>query len=524
MPRRSRIVASVLSLVLGAALWFVFAPPVLGGSTTILSIDGNSMEPGWHAGDLSIVRGSTYEVGDVVAYRSGEIGAILLHRIVSIEDGRYTLKGDNNDFLDVDRPTMGEIVGEEFLRIPAGAKALRAISSPRFFAVTAALSFLFFVIRRRRAGDRSVPKRSMTMTPDLRTRVLAAGAAPAARAAIAGCLAFGFVASGIGVAAARAKPAAGAATAAYTHEGSFAYEARAPRSVYPGGAARTGDAIFLEVSDEAEFSFDYSFASTSTAEISGTIGLEGLITDAAGWSRRFSIAADEPFTGPAATVTGTLDLRMLKRIVARVQAATKVARTIYRVVVLPVVEVGGTLDGSRIDETFDPALPLEYDGLVLRYVADPEAANDPLRPSRAGSTQTAAATHGAATVTLLGATLPARPIAVGAGLLALLAFAAAAALHKSAQRIETLGARERLRTRFADRLVALEHLPERTSVVVATVEGFERLALASDGPIFEHEDRYGISWMLKDGESLYAYREDAGAFTDMELRGFVNLP
>ena len=39
-----------------AAAWAVLAPPELGGSTRYVILDGSSMAPSLHAGDLAVIR------------------------------------------------------------------------------------------------------------------------------------------------------------------------------------------------------------------------------------------------------------------------------------------------------------------------------------------------------------------------------------------------------------------------------------------------------------------------------------
>ena len=121
--------SAVVALVL-ATVW-LFWPSALGGGTTYVTTHGISMEPGFHTGDLAILSpADSYSVGDVVAYRSESLDTIVMHRIVSMDGDGFVTQGDNNDWLDEDRPTEDEILGRLFFRIPQGGKALDALRSP----------------------------------------------------------------------------------------------------------------------------------------------------------------------------------------------------------------------------------------------------------------------------------------------------------------------------------------------------------------------------------------------------------
>ena len=112
--RRGFLVASG-SLAAAAALaaaWIVLAPASLGGSASYMVIDGVSMEPHLHRGDLVIVRAqASYGVGQVVAYHNLQLGRVVLHRIVSEAGGSYAFKGDNNNFVDFYHPPSSELIG-----------------------------------------------------------------------------------------------------------------------------------------------------------------------------------------------------------------------------------------------------------------------------------------------------------------------------------------------------------------------------------------------------------------------------
>jgi len=134
--------------------WLVLAPPQLGGSTSFVAVDGSSMFPSLQGSDLVALRpASNPEVGDVVGYRSELLDRVVLHRITGIEGGRYILKGDNNSFVDPDRPVRSEIVGKVWFDIPKGGHLIAWLQVPWVLAAVAA--FFVLLIGFDGAGTRS---------------------------------------------------------------------------------------------------------------------------------------------------------------------------------------------------------------------------------------------------------------------------------------------------------------------------------------------------------------------------------
>jgi signal peptidase I len=147
-----RALSFLLLVGLLAGGWWVVAPPALGGRTSIVVVDGSSMNPRLAPSDVVALRSaSSYGVGDVVAYRSKLLGRLVLHRIVAIRDGRYVFKGDNNSFLDPDRPRRAELIGKLWVRIPSGGRIAAAAHQPVVLASLAALLVLVAFPGARRA-------------------------------------------------------------------------------------------------------------------------------------------------------------------------------------------------------------------------------------------------------------------------------------------------------------------------------------------------------------------------------------
>jgi signal peptidase I len=112
--------------------WYLFAPVELGGYDRYVLTQGTSMLPSIHGGALVITREqSSYRVGEIAAYHNSAMGgAVVLHRIVAIHNGRYTFKGDNNQQADLYPPTKSALIGEKWLYWPGGGMLLANLGTP----------------------------------------------------------------------------------------------------------------------------------------------------------------------------------------------------------------------------------------------------------------------------------------------------------------------------------------------------------------------------------------------------------
>lgn len=118
------------------ALGFLFWPESLGGKVAYVKVQGDSMLPTFHFGDLAIVRKqSSYKVGDPVAYRipEGEFGAgaMVIHRLIG-GDGvhGFTTKGDNRTIADDWHPKTADILGKVQYDVPAMGSKLGELTRP----------------------------------------------------------------------------------------------------------------------------------------------------------------------------------------------------------------------------------------------------------------------------------------------------------------------------------------------------------------------------------------------------------
>lgn len=152
MNRRRAGAVVVTALVL-VGLAVPFWPRELGGATTFLVIRGASMAPAIRGGDLALVRRRDgYAVGDVAAYRSATARHVVLHRIVAVEAGSFTFRGDANGFADPEQVPRDRIVGGLDHRLPRAGAGLLWLSRPFNAAVLTLLLALLWWDRRRLVG------------------------------------------------------------------------------------------------------------------------------------------------------------------------------------------------------------------------------------------------------------------------------------------------------------------------------------------------------------------------------------
>lgn len=130
-----KIVGALVTVVFCAAIYWLAWPANLGGQMSYVLVSGSSMEPTMHTGDLAVMREqASYAPGDIVAFRvpKGDVGegSVVIHRILSTEDGRYVMRGDNRDVNDPWLPANGDVVGKRVLLVPRFGEALGLLAHP----------------------------------------------------------------------------------------------------------------------------------------------------------------------------------------------------------------------------------------------------------------------------------------------------------------------------------------------------------------------------------------------------------
>jgi signal peptidase I len=495
------------ALALIAAAWFLLAPPKLGGSTSYAVIVGSSMEPHLHRGDLALVRPADhYRPGDVVLYRSRLLGHDVLHRIVRVEGDRYVFKGDNNTFIDPDKPTNADIVGKLRVGVPWLGRALEWLRVPTHSAIVAGLAALIALgagggatARRRRRS------RAATHGPRKRGPLpVLTGAGEVALVVLA------VVALGFGLLTAVAflrSPHSLVLYNGYRQVGTFGYEAPAPAgAAYPSGAATTGQPIFLRLAKNVSIRFDYRFEARSPHAVEGSGRMLADLGDpSVGWRRTLTIQPWTAFKGDRFSARGTLRFDRIESLIARVERETGFGSASHTLTLRPQIRLRGEVAQAHVSDRFDPSLALELDPLVLRLAPRPDGTGvSALTSSRPGALSRLERTE----LSAFGLHLDAARARLYAPVVAGAALAAALALLVLMLRALRKDEAARIAARYGNRLIAVTKLApavrERT-IEVARFEDLARLAEAVERPIL-HEQHNGVhSYLVEWGSALYRY-------------------
>jgi signal peptidase I len=501
--RTLTIVKGVATLVVLGALWFFLAPSQLGGSSSYVITYGTSMQPAYHAGDLAIVKSSSsYHVGEIVAYRNMQLGGhVVLHRIIGIANGHYTFKGDNNNFVDSFHPSQSELVGRLWVHIPAAGKVLNLLHGPRLFLIVGALALLIIGGATFARSDR---RRSTQPVKGART-FGTLGLLPIA--ALVALLAF----AGLG-ALAYTKPikTIGTQSGLYTQNGTFTYDASAPggKAVYGSASVKTGQPIFLRLVKQANFHFTYAFESKASHSITGSAGLDAVISAPDGWKRTLHLAGSRPFSGDHVTVTGSLNFAEVKALLDKVGALSNVTTGTYTMTLQPQVSVRGAVAGDAVNESFAPKVGFLLDSYQLQLqpgsVTGASSASM-LSQSTSGSGPVTVANK----ITILKFKLPvagSRKVALYGGVAALLLLLAGLL---QARRSRPRTEREGIDQQFGGLIVPVTATPrglELPTVSIATMDGLVQVAEQLGRVILHLCNDEADVYFVEDNGFVYLYQ------------------
>ncbi len=131
-----RILLGLLQLALWSTLLGFAALLMLPrvSSLDVLIVRGGSMEPTIHLGSIVLVDRSSRSptVGTATAFRDGN-GAIVTHRVISIDQDGFETKGDANAKADLGRRSPDQVYGTVNFSVPFLGYVLHLLHEPIVF-------------------------------------------------------------------------------------------------------------------------------------------------------------------------------------------------------------------------------------------------------------------------------------------------------------------------------------------------------------------------------------------------------
>lgn len=505
-PAKAVAIAMVVAVL--AIGWFGFGPSRLGGGADYVTTNGNSMEPRFHTGDLAVIRpAADYRTGDVVAYRSATIDTVVMHRIVAVDGDRFTFRGDNNSWIDPDRPATDELVGKLALRIPQGGAWLDRLTSPTGLAVIAFVLLVSTGIatqtrrnrRHRRRGTMSqhLTRRARpthvltTLSPTLRAMAGAVGAIGTVGVVLATLTLTG--------------PFAGVdAGAPASRSMTFSYTADVGKTpAYDDTTVTSPDPVFRKVAKSVVV--HYAYEGTP-----GSVAVDAELSTPSGWHTTVSLKDPQTFTSSTFDDTVRLDLRKIDARAVAAAAATGLPAEPVTVSVTPRV----TSDGTG---PFTPTLRMTLSPLTLTL-----AGNEALRVEDSAP-RPAAKAH---SLDLLGQHIPVAGARTLSAALVLLALLAAGILGLVAHHTAPTNEGEAIRRRYAALIVPVNPITAPTSRPVVDVHDFATLARLAGryGLLVLCWSRSGVdTFIVQDDATSYRFRAGAES-SPQDVGSYENSP
>jgi signal peptidase I len=496
-----------LSLITSALLLLI----VVGGKPSFVTTHGVSMEPKFHTGDLAVLRlAGSYHVGDVAAYHSNQLHTVVMHRIVKIENGRYTFKGDNNSWLDPDHPTRSQLVGKLALRVPHGGLLLHEASTfaPVLIGgiVLAVGAGVTTTTHRRRRGSRHAA--TSADRPFVSSRSTSSSLATAAAVTTAAAVFAVF----LGVMSLNAPTAT--ATPSKTPpvdkpaKTVFSYSAHVGETAaYDQATVKAPATIFRKVANVVDFSTAYTGPS-------GTFALSADLSTQSGWHSRSTLVPATKFTGASISRTVRLNLRDLDRRAQAAAVATGLPINTMNIDVIAVV-------APRAGDPFTSVLHLTMNQFQLSMVDKPSA----LTQTAAVTPSTLRPAQRAGTVNLLGRHMPASVVLAISGLVLAGCAVSTAAMVARFRRIKRGGESEAIRQRYSALLVPVKPINVDPGRSVVDVPDMTTLAKVAEryGLLVLHWSVAGVeTFAVQDESTIYLYRP-TGAVTQSHLAQRIDI-
>jgi signal peptidase I len=479
----------------------LFWPSGLGGATTYVTTHGVSMEPRFHTGDLAVLSpADSYSVGDVVAYHSDSLHTVVMHRIVSVDADGFVTQGDNNDWLDQDRPTEDDIMGRLFFRVPHGGTVLGWLASPGGLLTLAAGFLVLLGAVRDPRGRRtlrwlrargSVPAPVPTAATRGLARQIALGAAAVTVVSAIGC----------GVLLALPPTATETRTVQVTQASQFSYTGKAAAgTTYPTGAIATGDTVWNRLVQNLTVSLTTAVSGPGLADVTGSMHLDVVVAAADGWSAVLTSGPAVALQNGTATAAVAVDTGAAATLLSRHYEETDSSGGSATLTVTPVSDATGTVEGTDVAIDAPPGFGFAMDPSSLRPTSTDESA---LAPSI--QTPVEVALVAPRSFDVLSVSVPIGTARKASGALLLFSLVALGA-GAWVGRIGRGDASDRFLVRHADRIVPVSSFsPGSTVIDVADAESLHRVAERFDSVVLHQAGPDEDVFAVRDLDATYRF-------------------
>jgi signal peptidase I len=370
--RQSSIMVTLLTFFLAFIGWMTLAPTQLGGSVTYVIVDGNSMEPDFHLGDLVLVRTEpSYQVGDAVTYQNKQMGNFVFHRIVETELDRFILKGDHNTWLDSYHPTQNEIVGKLWVHIPKLGKTIGWVRLPINLAITIVVVGGVLMTEKKIQPNQHGKRKSKPSAgfPGLFEMALYT----------IGFITLVFI--GLSIYSFSRPTTRTADDIKYEQTGIYYYSATSPVGIFDTEIIHSGDPIFTKLTCSIIIGFSYNITGP-LQEVSGTQQLTARIVDGqSGWQRTIPLTPATAFNGTSYSTTAPIDLCQFQSLVTTMGEKTGF-RPNTTLTIISQMAVTAKAGGQNLYDSFDSNLVFQFDDVHFYLVNNGET--DPLQSSKSG--------------------------------------------------------------------------------------------------------------------------------------------
>jgi signal peptidase I len=365
-----------LILLAGLVLvWIAFAPVKIGGQASYVMVNGISMEPNYHTGDMVVVRKEqAYQVGDVVAYRDALMGAYIIHRIIGTKQEKFIMKGDNNSWVDPYQPTHDEIVGKQWIYTPKAGRVMQWLRKPINLSLTIVL--LGGVLMNTTFTKPSKGKKQKN-SPSIKL-----GGMLESTLYLLGFLFIVFL--GLSIFAFTRPSTRTADKIKYQQFGNYSYTATGTLGVYDSEMVRSGEPIFPKLTCFLNIGFTYNILGNQLQNTSGNSQMYARVMDAqSGWQRTIPIIPQTAFTGNSYSSMAALDLCQVTSLLDLVEKETGLRASTYTLEIVTNIAFTSNASGQAITDTFDPILTFKYDKVHL-YLANTKNETDPMGITKEG--------------------------------------------------------------------------------------------------------------------------------------------